>query len=60
MLQYYIKHMGRNKAKYDHTNSKWIYVDCIISTLTINYIATNKLCTLDRFNAEVHMTKRDV
>jgi hypothetical protein len=38
-------------------------VDCIISTMTINCVATNKLCTLDRINVEEghkFMTKRDV
>ena len=52
MLQYYMKHLGRNKFKYDHTNSKWIDVDCIISIMTMSYNATNKVYTLDRIDAE--------
>ena len=35
MLQYYRKHLGRDKFKYDHTDSKWIDVDCIICTVTM-------------------------
>ena len=30
MLLYYRKHLGRNKFKYDHMDSKWIDVDCIV------------------------------
>jgi hypothetical protein len=37
MLQYYRKYLGSNKFKYDHTDSKWIDVDCIIYTVTMSY-----------------------
>ena len=30
MLLYYRKHLGRNTFKYDHMDSKWIDVDCIV------------------------------
>ena len=36
------------KFKYDHTNSKWIDVDCIISMVTTSYNSTNEVYTLDR------------
>ena len=48
MLQYYRKHPGRNKLKYDHKDSKWIDIDCIISTVTMSYNSTNEVYTLDR------------
>lgn len=52
MLQYYRKYPGRNKFKYDHTDSKWIDVDCIISTVTMSYNSTNEVYTLDRNDSE--------
>jgi hypothetical protein len=48
MLQYYRNHLGRNKFKYDHTNNKWIDVDCIIITMIMSYNFTNEVYTLDR------------
>ena len=48
MLQYYNKHLCRNKFKYDHTDNKWIDIDCIISTVTMSYKITNEVYTLDR------------
>ena len=47
MLQYYRKHLCHNKFKYDHTDSKWIDVDCIIFTVTMSYDSTNDMYTLD-------------
>ena len=52
MLQYYRKHPGRNKYKYDHIDSKWIDVDCVISTVTMSYNSTNEVYTLDRNDLE--------
>jgi hypothetical protein len=52
MLQYYRKYPGRNKFKYDHTDSKWIDVDCIISTVTMSYNSTNEVYTPDRNDSE--------
>ena len=46
------QHPGCNKFKYDHIDSKWIVLDCINSTVTMNYNATNKVYTLDRINVE--------
>jgi hypothetical protein len=63
MLQYYRKYPGRNKFKYDHTNSKWIDVDCIISTVTMSYNSTNEVYTLDRNDSEQlskFVTKRTI
>ena len=48
MLQYYRKHQGRNKFKYDHTDSNWIDVDCITSTVTMSYNSTNEVYNLYR------------
>ena len=48
MLQYYSKHPCRNKFKYDHINSKWIDVDCIIYMVTMTYNSTNEMYTLHR------------
>jgi hypothetical protein len=52
MLQYYRKYQGRNKFKYDHTDSKWIDVDCIISTVTMSYNCKNEVYTLDKNDLE--------
>ena len=48
MLQYYTKHPGCSKLKYDQTDSKCIDVDCIISTVIMSYNSTNEVYTLDR------------
>ena len=55
MLQYYRKHPGRNKFKYDHTDSKQIAIDCIISTIIMRYNSTNEVYTLDRNDLVVHV-----
>jgi hypothetical protein len=47
MLQYYRKHLGRNKFKYDYTYSKWIDVEYIMSTLIMSYKLKNEVYTLD-------------
>ena len=52
MLQYYQKHLGHNNFKYDHTNSKWIDVDYVISIITMSYNSTNEVYTLDRNDSE--------
>jgi len=48
LLQYYRKHGGRDKFKYDHTDSKWIDIDCIICTVTMTYNPVNEVYSLDR------------
>ena len=48
MLQYYRKHLGPNKFKYDHTDSKWIVVDCNMSMVIVSYNSTNDVYNLDR------------
>ena len=47
MLQYYRKHLGQDKYKYDHTDSQWIDVDCIICTMTMTYNPRNEVYSLD-------------
>ena len=47
MLEYYRKHPCRNNFKYDHTDNKWIDVDCIICTVIMSYNSTNEVYTLD-------------
>ena len=53
MLQYYRKHLGRDKFKYDHTDSKWIDVDCIICTITMMYNSGNEVYSLDRNDVDL-------
>jgi len=48
MLYYYRKYPGLTKFKYDHTDSKWIEVDCVISAITMSYNSINEVYTLDR------------
>ncbi|KAG0572953.1 hypothetical protein KC19_VG137300 [Ceratodon purpureus] len=52
MLQYYRKHIGREKYKYDLTDSKWINIDCIICTVTLTYNPGNEVYSLDSNDAE--------
>ena len=52
MLQYFRKHPGRDKFKYNHTDSQWIDIDCVISTVTMSYNPTNEIYTLDRNDSE--------
>lgn len=47
MFQDYRKYVGRDKFKYDHTDSKWIDVDCVICTVTMTYNSINEVYTLD-------------
>ena len=52
MLQYYRKYVGRDKFKYDHTDSKWIDIDCVICNVTLAYNPQNEVYSLDRDDAE--------
>ena len=52
MWQYYRKHLGRNKFKYDHQDCKWIDVDWVISTITMSHKPKNEVYTLDRNDLE--------
>jgi hypothetical protein len=52
MLQYYRKYVGRDKFKYDHTDSKWIDIDCVICNVTLAYNPQNEVYSLDRNDAE--------
>ena len=47
-----MKRVSCNEFRYDHTDSKWIDVDCIISSGTMSYNVTNEVCTLDRIRTE--------
>ena len=47
MLQYYKEHHDHNKFTYDHTDSTWIDVDYVISTVTMSYHSTNEVYILD-------------
>ena len=47
-----MKHLGCNKFKFDHTNSKWIDVDCIIYTMTISFNSPNEIYPLKRIDVE--------
>ena len=50
--QYYRKYSSPNKFKYDYINSKWIDVDCVISTVTMSYKFTHEVYTLDMSDFE--------
>lgn len=47
ILIYYRQHIGRDKFKYDHTNSQWINIDYIICTVTMSYNLVNEVYSLD-------------
>ena len=53
MLQYYRKHPSRDKFEYDHTDSQWIDINCVISIVTMSYNSTNEVYILDRNDFEV-------
>jgi hypothetical protein len=46
MLQYFRKCPGHLKFKYDHTDSRWIDVDTIITTVTLSYNSSTDVYTL--------------
>ena len=50
-LNYRIHH-GRDKFKFDYTDSKWIDVDCVVSIVSMSYNSTNEVSTLDRNDSE--------
>lgn len=52
MLQYFRKFPGHLKFKYDHTDTRWIDVDTIISTVTLEYNSTTDVYTLDSNDAD--------
>ena len=43
-----MKYLGHNNFKYYHSDGKWIYMDCNISTVTMSYNAINGVYPLDR------------
>ncbi len=43
---------SRNKFMYDHMDSIWIDLNCVISIVTMSYNSTNKVYTLDRNDLE--------
>ena len=47
MLQYFQKVPRQLKFKYDHTDTRWIDVDTIITTITLEYNHTIDVYTLD-------------
>lgn len=51
MLHYYKKCNDRFKFKYKHTNSKWINVDYIISTIRLGHNSNTEVYTLDSHDA---------
>ena len=52
MLQYFRKLPGHLKFKYDATDSRWIDVDAIITTVTVEYNSSNDVYTLDLEDAD--------
>jgi hypothetical protein len=38
------------KFKYDHSDYKWVDIDTVISTVTLNYNAAQKLYSLEPTN----------
>ena len=52
MLQYYRKYIGRDKFKYDHIDSKWIDINCIIYNVILAYNHGNEVYSLDQNDAE--------
>jgi hypothetical protein len=47
LLNWFSKHNGRNKYKYNVTNSQWIDLDSIISTVTLTFKENANVYTLD-------------
>lgn len=47
LLQYFSKTVGLNKYKYDHSDTKWIDIECIITTVTLSFNPTNSVYTVN-------------
>ena len=52
MLQYFSKVAGLNKFKYDHTDTNWIDVDSIITTVTLSFNSITSVYTLNHEDAD--------
>jgi len=52
MLQYFNKTAGLNKFKYDHSDTKWVDIECIITTVTLSYNAVNCVYTVNPEDAD--------
>jgi hypothetical protein len=46
-LNWFSKTLRTMKFKYDHSDCKWVDVDTVISTVTLNYNAAQKLYSLE-------------
>lgn len=52
LLQYFRKVPGLNKFKYDHTDTRWIDVDTVITTVTLEYSSSTDVYTLATEDAD--------
>jgi len=47
MLQYFSKAVGLNKFKYDHSDTKWVDIESIITTVTLSFNLVTSIYTVD-------------
>ena len=47
MLQYFSKAAGLNKFKYEHSDTKWVDIESIITTLTLSFNSVTSIYTVD-------------
>ena len=53
MFNWFSKGMGRNKYKYDVTDTQWIDVDCIISSIALTFDSRHNLYCLAEEDKQV-------
>ena len=51
-LQYFSKTSGLNKYKYDHSDTKWIDIECIITTVILSFNSMNSMYTVNLEDAD--------
>lgn len=52
VMHCYSRAQGLAKSKYNHINSTWINIGCLITNVTLNYYADTKIYTLDPKDAD--------
>lgn len=52
IMHYYSRALGVSKFRYNHTDSCWIDIECLITNVTLTYNADTKIYTLDPEDAD--------
>ena len=52
LLQYFSETASLNKYKYDHSDTKWVDIECIITTITLSFNVVNSVYIVNREDAD--------